>query len=267
MPLNKSVGNMYDFDSERLGVGTMEWAEVTENIQLGCVNNCRYCYAAYDANRFGRRYRSDWLREELTKRAEMKSYPAKDGVIMFPSTHDITPFNVEACLRVLRLMLEKRNRLLIVSKPRPEIIHHLCEQLEKYRKQILFRFTIGSTDDVTLKYWEPGAPCFGERISALEIACAYEFRTSVSAEPLLGGRAMALDLIERLDPLVSDTIWIGKLNKGRLRVWPMTDRTRSQLDEIEFMQNDKEMTQLVLEATGNPKVRWKDSIRMVVDAT
>ena len=258
---------MKNFDDKRAGTGTMEWAEVTENIQLGCANGCLYCYAAHMAARFGRKAREDWTREELTKRAEMKSYPAKGGVIMFPSTHDITPFNVEACLRVLRLMLEKGNKLLITSKPRPEIIHHLCEQLEKYCEQILFRFTIGSLDNDTLKFWEPGAPCLGERISALEIACAYDFRTSVSAEPLLGGRAMALDLIDRLEPLVSDTIWIGKLNKGRIRVFPMTDESRRRLQEIELLQADREMSSLVLEATGHPKVRWKESIRAVVDAT
>jgi DNA repair photolyase len=86
---------MKQFDESRSGTGTKEWAEVTENIQIGCSNNCLYCYAAHNANRYGLRKRSEWATESLTKRADIKSYPARDGVVMFPSTHDITPFNLE----------------------------------------------------------------------------------------------------------------------------------------------------------------------------
>ena len=34
----------------------------------------------------------------------MTSYPAKDGVVMFPSSHDITPFNLEEYVRVAKAL-------------------------------------------------------------------------------------------------------------------------------------------------------------------
>ena len=74
---------MNTFDEQREGTGTHEWAEVTENISRGCPHDCLYCYAAQNAKRFKLRDRADWKREELTKRAYITSYPARDGVIMF----------------------------------------------------------------------------------------------------------------------------------------------------------------------------------------
>ena len=76
---------MNTFDEQREGTGTHEWAEVTENISRGCPHDCLYCYAAQNAKRFKLRDRADWKREELTKRAYITSYPARGGVIMFPS--------------------------------------------------------------------------------------------------------------------------------------------------------------------------------------
>jgi DNA repair photolyase len=241
----------------------MEWAEVTENIQMGCAGRCIYCWAANNANRFGKRPRAEWEREELTKRAEMKSYPARDGVIMFPSTHDITPFNVEAYCRVANLMLSKGNHLLIVSKPRPVCIRMVCDQLKKYKDQVLFRFTIGSTTDIVLKFWEPGAPSIWDRLESLKIAKDLGYRTSVSAEPLLGGYGTAKKIIEAVEPLVTDTIWIGKLNKGALRVFPRTPETLLALEDLESSQVDEQVLFMVRDFTG-PKIRWKDSIKLVV---
>jgi radical SAM superfamily enzyme YgiQ (UPF0313 family) len=81
------------FDAKREGTGTKEWAEITVNIQKGCANNCLYCYAADNAaKRYGGwRKREEWGREELSKKAGIKSYPLQTGVVMFPSTHDMEP--------------------------------------------------------------------------------------------------------------------------------------------------------------------------------
>lgn len=156
-----------EFDANRKGTGTAEWAEVTENICRGCRSNCLYCYAAHNANRFKLRQRNEWEREELTKRALMTSYPARDGVVMFPSSHDITLFNLEAYIRVARLILKKGNRLLIVTKPRMECIEAIMSEFPQGKDQILFRFTIGSTNEATCAFWEPGAPSPAERLALL----------------------------------------------------------------------------------------------------
>ena len=71
-----------DFDSKRAGTGTMEWAEVTENITLGCANGCLYCYAAHNADRFGTKPRSEWTKEEFTKRVNMNRIKGVDSPLL-----------------------------------------------------------------------------------------------------------------------------------------------------------------------------------------
>ena len=96
------------FDKERTGTGTREWSDFSFNIGRGCANNCLYCYARADALRFGLiKSPAEWLSETLTKNAHLSSYPKKDGVIMFPTTHDITPFYLPDFIRVAHSLLEK----------------------------------------------------------------------------------------------------------------------------------------------------------------
>jgi DNA repair photolyase len=250
-----------EFDAERTGTGTAEWAEVTENICRGCANNCLYCYAAHNANRFGLRKREEWDREELTKRADMQTYPAKRGVVMFPSSHDITPFNLDACVKVLKLILRKGNRVLIVTKPRVECITALVRELMPWQDQVLFRFTIGSMSPLTCKFWEPGAPSPIERLEALQYVFRSGFKTSVSIEPMLAGIQSAIGVAQAVYDFVTDTIWIGKMNKARLRV-PAGHEGR--IKGIESMQSDTEIMNLYLALNDMSKIRWKDSIKEVV---
>ena len=56
---------------------------------------------------------------------------------MFPSTHDITPFYLPAALVTLKALLDKGNKVLIVTKPHMECITPLCAELAIYREQIL----------------------------------------------------------------------------------------------------------------------------------
>lgn len=251
-----------EFDTARTGTGTAEWSERTENIAKGCANGCLYCYAAANAARFKQRDRDDWAREELTRKASMKSYPKRDGVIMFPSAHDITPFNVDAYIRVAKLILNAGNRLLIVSKPRPECITRLTEELAQWKDQILFRFTIGSLDATECKFWEPEAPCPDDRIRALRLAKESGFETSVSIEPMLEGADMALSTVEALEDHVTETIWIGKMNRPGQRV--IAPEALAAVERIQQLQSDREILRLYDALKHHPKVRWKDSIKEVL---
>jgi DNA repair photolyase len=256
-----------EFDAKRQGTGTKEWCEVTENICLGCANNCLYCYAAANAaNPFygARKQRDDWHNEVLTKRADMTSYPAKKGVVMFPSSHDITPFNLDACVKVLTLMLKKGNRVLIVTKPRFDCVTVLLRELAQWKEQILFRFTIGSMSPLTCKFWEPGAPSPLERLDALELTFKAGFQTSVSIEPMLAGIQSAIGVTQAVYDFVTDTIWIGKMNKARLRV-PAGHEGR--VKGIESMQSDAEILNLYRALKDMSKIRWKDSIKEVIAKT
>jgi len=250
-----------NFDTDRKGTGTAEWAEVTENICRGCPNNCLYCYAAYNANRFKHRPRPEWDHEELTKRAIMTSYPTREGVVMFPSSHDITPFNLEAYIRIARMILAKGNRLLIVSKPRIECITALLTEFEQWKSQILFRFTIGTMNEVAAYLWEPGAPTPQERAACLQDAFDSGYRTSISIEPLLGGIDNAIDVVRALRYMVTDTIWIGKMNKVRLRV---SGEHAKAIENIEFLQRDEKILELYRYFENDPIIRWKDSIKEVL---
>lgn len=252
------------FDTIRTGRGTNEWAEVTENICRGCANNCLYCYAAHNAARFKLRARGEWSVEELTQRAEMASYPARAGVIMFPSSHDISPYNVEAYIRVALLMLEKGNRLLIVSKPRLECVRRLIAAFEPYREQILFRFSITSTCEEISRIWEPGAPDPDERIRCLAMAACAGYRTSVSIEPMLGGVYGTIAVVGAVRRWVNETIWIGKMNKPRLRVDLRGGQNAERVARIEHLQEDGEIFRLYLKYKDDPMVRWKDSIKDVL---
>ena len=250
-----------NFDADRKGTGTAEWAEVTENICRGCANNCLYCYAAHNANRFNQRPRAEWEREEFTKRAAMTSYPAREGVVMFPSSHDITPFNVEEYIRVAKLILDKGNKLLIVTKPRFGCVRQLLMDLEPWADQILFRFTIGSLDSGVSKFWEPGAPPPRERIDALRMAWNTGFETSVSIEPMLSGRFGAAEVVDAVLPHVTETVWIGKMNKALLRV----DKAHEEaIRNVLEMQRDSEIIKLVDDLKAYPQIRWKDSIKEVL---
>lgn len=183
---------------------------------------------------------------------------------MFPSAHDITPFNVEQYIRVAKLILKKGNRLLIVSKPRLECIRRLLNELEPFKKQILFRFTIGTMSESVSVFWEPGAPLPKERIDCLALAFDRGFKTSVSIEPMLSGSFGVGRVVGEVRPYTTDTIWIGKMNKVRLRVDMSVPANARAVYNIDRLQNDDEIMELYRRFKDDPMIRWKDSIQTVV---
>ena len=183
---------------------------------------------------------------------------------MFPSTHDITPYNLEASIRVLKIVLAAGNDILIVSKPRLDIITRLCSELITRQEQIEFRFTLGTLSPGISKFWEPGAPLPVERIAALKYAHAAGYSTSVSMEPLLGGFDTAQAVLAAVNDFVTGKIWIGKLNRIRSNVNVSTTLNLRMVQALESRQTDLEILQIHNAFRDDPKIRWKDSIRKVV---
>lgn len=254
------------FSANRFGTGTYEWADQNFNIQFGCPHGCLYCYACANALRFKAiKTREEWLTEKIKPELVSKKWRRTGKVIMFPTTHDITPGNIDACTEALKNMLAPGNRVLIVSKPHFDCIYDLCKALTKYKEQILFRFTIGSISPDTCAFWEPGAPDPSERISALEHAYVEGYQTSVSMEPMLLGYKEALRVYRTVNKLVTETVWIGKMNKARARVDMSVPDNRFMVERIEHLQRDEAILQLVKELGHQPKVRWKDSIKAVIN--
>jgi hypothetical protein len=112
---------------------------------------------------------------------------------------------------VLKKLIVVGNRVLLVSKPRNAFIAKICDDYKSYRNNILFRFTIGSTNDHILSFWEPDAPSYDERKSALEYAFKSGYRTSVSIEPMLDPDNIE-ELVDDLAPFINQSIWIGTMN-------------------------------------------------------
>lgn len=245
--------------------GTKEWAEHSVNIQTGCEHDCRYCYAKCMAIRFKRATPDTWREPNPRAASTAKGYRKKSGRTMFPTSHDITEANVDHCLVVLKKLLSSSNDVLIVSKPRITIVERLIAELKPYRDQITFRFSIGSAYDDVLRYWEPGAPSFEERVRSLQIAYDSGFQTSVSCEPMLDQH---IDRVaEAVRPFVTDSVWLGKANRLRCILafnCPDDPNVKAAADQLIAWQSDDEIKTLYERYRHDPIIKWKDSIKRVV---
>jgi len=246
--------------------GTLEWAAKTANCCLGCSNSCKFCYARYNAIHRWKTVpnQEEWKTMTIIGHQVNKKYSKYNGVIMFPTTHDITPKVLNPCLKTIKNILSPGNDILIVSKPHLECVERMCSELTKYKNKILFRFTIGALDNKILKFWEPGAPTFGERFDSIQYAFNAGFKTSVSCEPMLDSTGI-FQLFDVLSPYVTDSIWIGKMNHIRQRVMVKGDKElEKQIKIIEEGQTNERIFAIYKELKDEPKVKWKESFKEVL---
>jgi len=241
--------------------GTREWATSNINICVGCKNNCRYCYAKKMAIRFERRTEENWKEMELNPKVIDKKYTTKrKGRIMFPSTHDITPEILDSCIIILQKLLKSGNEILITSKPDFVCIREICNTFPDFKNQIQFRFTIGSINSNILKYWEEGAPSFEERFISLKYAFDQKYKTSISIEPFLDNDPEPL--VKILEPYVTESIWIGKMNYIQRNNLSVED----QIEYNKIRKNNKteNILNIYHRLKTNNLVRWKDSIKKIL---
>ena len=240
--------------------GTYEWARKTANCMEGCHHDCLYCYAKAMAVRFGRRTPGDWSIEVSKPSLLAKALSGHPCRVMFPSTHDITPSNLLNCLLAMDALLNHGHSLLIVSKPHVDCIEAICDAFDDKRERILFRFTMGSSSDEVLSFWEPNAPRFMERLDSLCLAHERGFGTSVSCEPMLDDNVEAV--VQATLPFVTDAIWIGKANllRARLKFNGAGPDAICRGDALVAAQNDARIRELYLKCKDNPKIKWKESI-------
>lgn len=246
--------------------GTYEWAVINANFINGCSNNCKYCYSREMAIRFKRKTTENWKVEEVNYNQFTRKFKKVDGFVMFPSSHDITPSHLPETVDFLRRIINAGNNVLIVSKPHFEVIETICNEFVDHKRNILFRFTIGSMDSEILKFWEPDAPDYNERKRCLKFAYENGFETSVSCEPMLDNNTSSL--VSDLQKYVSDFFWIGKANflNRRLRMNGFTDEeTLDKAIELIDWQSDSNIKFLYRRLKGNPKVKWKESIKKVLN--
>ena len=246
--------------------GTYEWAVKNANFINGCSHDCKYCYSKEMAIRYKRKLTENWKNEEINLKQIAKKYKKVDGTIMFPSSHDITPDNLDNALIFIQKLLDPGNKILIVSKPHLTVIKEICDRFIDYKENILFRFTIGSLNSKILKFWEPNAPTFEERFESLKLAYNRGFKTSISCEPLLDNKT--IQLIEKLEPFVTDSIWIGKANYliRRLKMNGFSDpESMVMANKLLKSQDGNKILTLYNSLKDHKKVKWKDSIKKIAN--
>lgn len=253
--------------------GTKEWSSSSVNCMTGCANDCLYCYAKANAIRYGRSDPEDWGFETPKHSAVKKNYGRRQGTIMFPTTHDLHRNNIRYCEEIVLKLLRAGNKLLIVSKPVPAVIERLCLGMLRWnqaaRTRVLFRFTIGSMDNDVLKFWEPNAPTYEERLYSLMWCHKNGWETSVSMEPLLEPQtAWIITQVYAMLPYVTDAIWLGKMNNPRARVQMnyggvLPEEIKGRMEHLIDAQRDERMLKLYDLLRQNKKVKWKESLKKV----
>lgn len=257
---------MSDIKTIRPASGADEWGKTKINLFYGCEHKCKYCYARpINVVRFNRITDENWTNPTLKEEVLKKNYRKREGIIMFPTTHDITEKTLGASLTLLKKLLEAKNEVLIVSKPHLSIIKILCSELFEYKNQIEFRFTIGSTNDNVLKFWEENAPLFNERLESLKHAFNEGFRTSVSCEPMLDENID--DVIKNVKQFVTTSIWLGRANllHQRLRSnYEGDTETIKKADELLSYYTDERLMEIYNKYKDDKLIKFKDSIKKVV---
>jgi len=248
--------------------GTREWSNSSVNCMKGCANGCWYCYARATAiGRTQTNTRVGWTKERPDQNKINKRFGKREGVVMFPTQHDLTPGNMKYTIPVLQRLLDSGNQVLVVSKPHPEVIEQLTRAVEGHEDQILFRFTIGSTDPGVLSLWEPGAPDISARLFSLVYAERAGFKTSVSMEPLLcPDIPEVVRAVDAFYPYVTDSIWIGKMNHAtaRLKINGAPEHVINMANFLDGVWNDEYVTTMYDMLKGHSKVKWKESIKKIV---
>ncbi|MHA1757320.1 MAG: radical SAM protein [Promethearchaeota archaeon] len=241
---------------KKITLGTKEWSDYSVNCINGCSNNCRYCYAKKMAIRFGRKTEKTWPVMEIREHDLNKKYKKRKGRFMFPTAHDITPDLevIDACFKVLRNILEPGNEVLITTKPHPVVIKKICNIFGNFKEQIQFRFTITSNNEKLLRFWEPGAPSFKQRLWALKYAYQKGFKTSISIEPFLSDPVVFID---DLIPYVSESIWIGPMNY--IKATKIKENEKEYYKMIRKLNEPENLLKIYRKVINIPLVRIKDA--------
>lgn len=253
---------MSTFTQTRTGVGTRQISDHSMNIMNGCGHDCKYCYAAHKSLQQGKiKQRAEWPSLSRSYSGAMKDdYPKYDGLVMYPTHHDIEPRHLHHHIALIRKLLASGNEILLTTKAHYECIDEISFVFERYKSQISFMFTITSLNDDVSRFWEPNAPCPHERLASLMLAFMRGYRTSVILEPMLEGPAEARAIYRRVLPFVTGEIWIGKMNSPTVRVDMSIPENEVAVKRILRSQSYQNIVGLYDELNGQDKVKWKESI-------
>ena len=72
------------------------------------------------------------------------------------------------------------------------------------------------------------------------------------------------ELFNKVKPFVTNSIWIGKMNKVRQRVQVVTPEDEQMVQRIEAGQTDERVKAIYAALKDEPLVRWKESFKQVL---
>jgi hypothetical protein len=221
------------------------------------------------AVRFGQATLESWSEPVVDESKVNKKYGRrKRQPIMFPTTHDITRRNYHHCATVLEKLLAAGNRVLIVSKPDVWCIKLLCQLLQPYRDQVMFRFSVGTLSLPVSLTWEDSAPSPYQRLHAAGEADGEGFRVSFSAEPFLGDPRARSDavaahhLYQAVAGHSAGPIWFGPMNKIAQRVHGVP---QTEVERLVQLGQPETLREIYEELKDRPRVRFKDGFTKVID--
>jgi DNA repair photolyase len=221
------------------GFGTADYAEHTYNCCLGdCPNGCVYCYA-----RLNPRLDHGEFRAKNTQ-----NYPPCDCTVMFPSTHDLFPENIDLAILTILNLVRRGCHVLVVSKFRRDVMFALLSAFPIGQLAIEFRVTLTSV--APRLYWEPNAPLPAERIESATFAKRAGFPVSFSCEPFLDPPPTILQFLAEHGFADAD-VWFGPMNHvTEHRPWYA--RYCAELAGIYAR-----IPEFKAEQANNPRVHWK----------
>ena len=118
-----------------------------------------------------------------------------------------------------------------------------------------------------LKLWEPNAPDYDQKLESLKYAFNAGYQTSVSCEPMFDDKID--DVINKVSPYVTETVWIGKPNKLKERLsmngFKNDDITMNEARQLIQLFSDEYILALYTRYQNNPQIIWKDSIKKVIE--
>ena len=249
--------------------GTREISDHSINIQLGCNIQCLYCWAAERAVSNGQvKSRDEWKNEQIKSMYFKKGalqFQKYDGVVMYPTTHDITRNFLNSHVKAVRGLLVAGNNLLICSKASLYCMEKIAKVCTDFQHCVTFMVTITSLDEAQSIFWEPNAPLPSERLAALKYLYEEGFETSVIIEPLLQGPCSAMGIYEAVSPFVTDSIWIGTMNSVDVRVDVSIPENARAVEAIKRYHSIDNLRFLYDSMKNLPKIKFKNSITRIFE--
>jgi valyl-tRNA synthetase len=71
-------------------------------------------------------------------------------------------------------------------------------------------------------------------------------------------------IFHTLAPFVTDSIWLGKLNRARACVGDKSPEVEAAIQRIEVNQTDEKIHAIYQSLKDEPLVRWKESVKKVI---